>query len=68
MQGVQLIKCCAHLSVFDAKICGKKVDGPAENHMAMVVLEADEAKKEIYAVGIAGRNQFTEFLTLTNKS
>lgn len=64
LQGVQLIKCCAHLSVFDPKICGKKVDGPAENNMAMIVLEADEAKKEIYAVGVAGRTQYNEFFDL----
>jgi len=24
LQGVQLIKCCAHLSIFDPKVCGKK--------------------------------------------
>ena len=35
--------------------------------MAMVVLEADEAKKHIYAVGIAGRNQFTEFFDLNKQ-
>ncbi len=64
MQGVQLVKCCAHLSVFDPKICGKKIDGPAENHLAMIVLDADETKKEIYAVGVAGRNQYTEFFDL----
>jgi len=66
-QGVQLIKCCAHLSIFDTKICGKKIDGPAENHMAMIVLEADEAKKEIYAVGVAGKNQYTEFFDLNKQ-
>jgi len=67
MLGTQLIKCCAHLSVFDAKICGKKVDGPAENNMAMIVLEADEAKKEIYAVGVAGKTQYTEFFDLNKQ-
>jgi len=35
--------------------------------MAMVVLEADEKKKEIYAVGIAGKNQFTEFFDLNKQ-
>lgn len=66
-QGVQLIKCCAHNSIFDPKVCGKKVEGPAENHLSMIVLEADEKEKKIYAVGVAGRNQFTEFFDLFKK-
>lgn len=65
--GVQLIKCCAHMSIFDPKICGKKIDGPAENHMSMVVLEADEKTKQIFAIGVAGRDQYTEFFDLFKK-
>jgi arsenite oxidase small subunit len=62
--GVQLIKCCAHNSIFDPKICGKKIDGPAENHMTMIVLEADEKEKKIYAVGVAGKSQYEEFFDI----
>lgn len=67
VQGVQLIKCCAHQSIFDPKACGKRLDGPAENNLAMVVLEWDDKKKELSAVGLAGRHQFTEFFDLFKK-
>jgi len=62
--GVQLIKCCAHNSIFDPKICGKKIDGPAENHMSMIVLEADEKEKKIYAVGVAGKTMYDDFFDI----
>lgn len=67
--GVQLIKCCAHMSVYDPKSGGRKIDGPAENNLVAVVLEYDEKKKELYAVGMAGRSEglITEFFDLYKK-
>lgn len=65
--GVQLIKCCAHNSVYDPKANGQKIDGPAENNLVQIVLEYDEAKGELYAVGIAGKDVFAEFFDLYKK-
>lgn len=67
--GVQLIKCCAHMSVYDPKSGGRRIDGPAEENLLAVVLEYDEVKKELYAVGMAGRSEglLNEFFDLYKK-
>jgi Rieske Fe-S protein len=67
VSGVQLIKCCAHMSIYDPKNGGKKVDGPTENHLTAIVLEYDEAKDEIYAVGAVGRFVFDDFFDAFKK-
>ncbi|MEF3191901.1 MAG: Rieske 2Fe-2S domain-containing protein [Campylobacterales bacterium] len=64
MHGVQLIKCCAHNSIYDPKECGRVVDGPAERPLVMIALEYDAAKDELYAVGVAGKEPYTEFFSL----
>jgi len=67
--GSQLIKCCAHYSVYDPKEDGKKVKGAEASvpNLAMIVLEYDEGKDEIYAVGVAGAAQFDRFFKLYKK-
>jgi len=49
-----------HMSVFDPLRDGKVLDGPADYPLARILLDTDE-KGNIYAVGVAGRDQFAEF-------
>lgn len=55
-----VIQCCVHMSVFDPLRDGKVLDGPADYPLARILLDTDE-KGNIYAVGVAGRDQFAEF-------
>lgn len=65
--GVQLIKCCAHNSIYDPKANGSVLSGPADSPLAQIVLEYDAIKDEIYAVGVAGKQPFMEFFDMYKK-
>jgi Rieske Fe-S protein len=54
-----VIQCCAHLSVFDPKMGGKVLEGPAEVPLASIVLQEEDGK--FYAVGVLGKDQFDAF-------
>lgn len=57
-----VIQCCAHISVFDPINGGSVVEGPAEFPLAAVSLLVEDGK--IYATGIVGKDQFSEFFDL----
>jgi Rieske Fe-S protein len=54
-----VIQCCAHMSSFDPRKGGRKIEGPAKNPLPIVMLE--ESDEGIYAVGVAGVDIFPEF-------
>ncbi len=54
-----IIQCCAHLSLFDPKVGGKVIEGPAEVPLASIALKEEEGK--IYAIGVLGKDQFEQF-------
>ncbi|MCX7738146.1 MAG: Rieske 2Fe-2S domain-containing protein [Hydrogenothermaceae bacterium] len=57
-----VIQCCAHISVFDPINGGSIVEGPAEFPLAAVSLVMEGGS--IYATGIIGKDQFSEFFDL----
>ncbi|MFN3598263.1 MAG: (2Fe-2S)-binding protein [Aquificaceae bacterium] len=54
-----IIQCCAHLALYDPKEGAKVIDGPAEVPLASILLQEEEGN--IYAVGLLGVEQFTQF-------
>ena len=54
-----VVQCCAHMSVFDAKKGGEVIDGPAEFPLTTIVLEYESGK--LYAVGTLGRELYEDF-------
>lgn len=57
-----IIQCCAHISVFDPVNGGSVIEGPAEFPLAAVSLVMEN--ENIYATGILGKDQFTEFFDM----
>ncbi len=54
-----IIQCCAHLALYDPKVGGSVIDGPAEFPLASIVLQ--EEGGNLYAVGVLGKDQFQQF-------
>lgn len=53
--------CSSHLSAFDPKAGGKRVNGPATEGLTQIVLEID-AEDNIWAVGALGPDRFHDYL------
>ena len=56
-----VIVCSSHLSAFDPKNGAKNIAGPADEPLASIVLEHDEATDFIYAAGVIGPERFHDF-------
>ncbi len=54
-----IIQCCAHLALYDPKMGGNVIDGPADFPLASIVLEEEGGM--FYAVGVLGKDQFEQF-------
>lgn len=55
------ITCCAENSVYDPYAGGRVISGPAEQPLAAVLLEYDEADDSLYATGTLGGELFQRF-------
>ncbi len=55
-----VIQCCVHMSVFDPLKGGEVIDGPADYPLARILLDTD-GEGNLYAVGVEGKDQFSEF-------
>ncbi len=55
-----VIQCCVHMSVFDPLKGGEVIDGPADYPLARILLDTDR-EGNLYAVGVEGKDQFSEF-------
>ena len=56
-----VIHCCADHSVYDPAAGARVVAGPAPQPLAGIVLDYDGVKRELYAVGTVGPEQFDAF-------
>jgi len=57
----QAIHCCADHSVYDPASGARVVSGPAPQPLAAILLEYDDAKDTLAAVGTLGAEQFDAF-------
>lgn len=56
-----MIHCCAEHSEYDPAAGARVVAGPAEQPLAAILLEHDQASDSLYAVGTLGGELFNEF-------
>ncbi|MEO8306223.1 MAG: hypothetical protein ABI724_19090 [Betaproteobacteria bacterium] len=59
----QVIHCCAEHSVYDPASGARVVSGPAPQPLASILLEYDQAKDELAAIGTLGAEQFDAFFS-----
>lgn len=57
----RLIVCCVHGSAFDPVAGGLVEQGPAEIPLAIIALEWDQARDQIFASGLLGLDSFDRF-------
>lgn len=57
----RLIVCCAHASAFDPAAGGRLEQGPAEVPLALITIEWDPGRDELFAGGLLGEDSFARF-------
>lgn len=67
-KGSQLIYCCSERSVYDVKRGAKVLGGPATQPLTTILLEYDDKKNCLYAIGTSGGELYQRFFrTFTSR-